>query len=228
MSSALRLKASMTFWYAPASAFSSAQALPSLSPEKPPTEMTTSPPAARMALICWILPGSFKVPDPSHTGEQLPLLRMKAMVNALTAGIRISRRRGGGHRGGGECDTAADDGRRRGGNQGKRPGSYSHGRMPFEARHCCPVQTNRGEFGRGCPNRAGRFRRPTCRQGSKPPGAKLAIVKGTTETDKLQQTLTTLRRGSRRSPVVPQPGLTSGLLLSFDHARLDNRAIRQG
>ncbi len=74
----------MTFWYAPARAVSVRQALPSLLPENPPKEITTSPPALRIALIRLVMAPLFSELDSFHTGEQLPRLRMKARVNART------------------------------------------------------------------------------------------------------------------------------------------------
>src|SRR5690348_12632538 len=73
----------MTFWYAPASAFASPHAGPSLLPCQPPNEISTSPPAARIALIvCWSAPpvsGRWL----SQDGLQPFEASMNAIVNAL-------------------------------------------------------------------------------------------------------------------------------------------------
>src|SRR5919107_364986 len=81
MSIACRPKASITFWYAPASASGVGQFGPSLLPCQPPTDGTTLPPAALIALIVLACTPPVRPPSPSHTGLQ-PLARTNAMVKA--------------------------------------------------------------------------------------------------------------------------------------------------
>jgi hypothetical protein len=83
MSIALRPNASITFWYAPASRSGVAQFGPSLLPLHPPNDGTTSPPAARMALIVLACAPPVRPPSPSHTGLQ-PLASTNAIVKAFT------------------------------------------------------------------------------------------------------------------------------------------------
>ena len=84
MSSAFRWYALITFWYAPASAEALEHFSPSLLPLQPPTETTTSPPAARMDLIALSSEPPVSAREPSHFGLQPPSDRMKASVNHLT------------------------------------------------------------------------------------------------------------------------------------------------
>jgi hypothetical protein len=84
MSIADRPKASITSWYAPASASGDSQFGPSLLPLHPPNDGTMSPPAARISSIAaWSAP-PVSGREPSHAGEQPPSDRTKAMVNDLT------------------------------------------------------------------------------------------------------------------------------------------------
>jgi hypothetical protein len=56
-SNAFSDSALMTFWYAAASSPALLQLSPSLFPDQPPTETTTSPPFERIVLIaCWSTP----------------------------------------------------------------------------------------------------------------------------------------------------------------------------
>src|SRR6266540_4548212 len=73
----------MTCWYAPASADALEQLGPSLLPDQPPKEISTSPPLDRMVLIaCWSTPPvSGRLP--SQAGLQPPPESMNAMVNCL-------------------------------------------------------------------------------------------------------------------------------------------------
>src|SRR4051812_10586473 len=84
MSIAFSLYAVMTFWYAPASADADEHFSPSLLPLQPPKDTTTSPPAARMALIFdWSSPPA-SGREPSHSGLQPPSESMNASVRYLT------------------------------------------------------------------------------------------------------------------------------------------------
>src|ERR687890_156882 len=84
MSIALSANASMTLWYASASASGVAQFGPSLLPLHPPNDGTTSPPAARIALIvCWSTPPS-SGRWLSHDGVQPPPESTNASVNHRT------------------------------------------------------------------------------------------------------------------------------------------------
>ncbi len=75
--------ASITFWYAAASASADSQFGPSLLPLQPPNEISTSPPLPRISSIaCWSTPPvSGRLP--SHAGEQPPPESMNAIVNCL-------------------------------------------------------------------------------------------------------------------------------------------------
>jgi hypothetical protein len=83
MSIAVSPKASITFWYAPASASGVEQFGPSLLPLQPPIDGTTLPPAALIALIVLACTPPVRPLSRSHTGLQ-PLASTNAMVNART------------------------------------------------------------------------------------------------------------------------------------------------
>src|SRR5687768_13759920 len=83
MSIAFKLKASITFWYAPASASGVEQFGPSLLPLQPPIDGTTSPPAARIAAMVLACAPPVRPLLPSQAGLQPPLDSTNAMVKAL-------------------------------------------------------------------------------------------------------------------------------------------------
>src|SRR3954453_12074809 len=84
MSIALSLEASITFWYAPASADALEQCSPSLLPLQPPNDTTMSPPAERMELMAdWSDP-PVSARLPSHLGLQPPSESMNASVSHFT------------------------------------------------------------------------------------------------------------------------------------------------
>src|SRR6266508_1122515 len=73
----------ITCWYAPASALALLQFGPSLLPDQPPKEISTSPPPDRIALIVlWSTP-PVNGRLPSHAGVQPPPESMNAIVNCL-------------------------------------------------------------------------------------------------------------------------------------------------